>query len=173
MRFNILIILNISFHGPIQHPIVFHLSTFGIQCIFLTNQQWACETRVGVYDWIAGGEVQVGNTGRVTLRRSLPQLPHVGERFTWLNLISFPLCTYSAFKNIYLSRAEQTFCWNKLTRWCKTSLTILIKDTLKGFVVVESMRLDTVDSVCLVHKHHLKGVTDFGSQYWTYRHHDK
>ncbi len=90
-RFNILIILNISFHGPIQHPIVFHLSTFGIQCIFLTNQQWAYETRVGIYDWIAGGEVQVGNTGRVTLRRSLPQLPHVGERFTWLNLISFPL----------------------------------------------------------------------------------
>lgn len=118
-RFNMQIILNISFHGPIQNPILFYLSTFGIQCIFLTNQQGAYETRVGVSDWIAGGEVQVGNTGRVTFRRSLPQLPPVGERFTWLNLISFPFYTYSTFKDIYLSRAEQTFCWHKLTRWCK------------------------------------------------------
>lgn len=118
-RFNMQIILNISFHGPIQNPILFYLSTFGIQCIFLTNQQGAYETRVSVSDWIAGGEVQVGNTGRVTFRWSLPQLPPVGERFTWLNLISFPFYTYSTFKDIYLSRAEQTFCWHKLTRWCK------------------------------------------------------
>lgn len=149
----------------------YYLSAIGIQCIFLTHQQGAYETRVGVSDWITGGEVQVRNTGWVTFRWSLLQQPPVGERFTWLNLISFPLYTYNTLRRLFI--------WDKinllidtLARWCKISLTVLIKDSLKGFVVLKTMWLDTVDSVSLVHKHHLKGVSNLSPQNWTYRHHD-
>lgn len=93
----------------------FYLSAIGIQCIFLTHQQGAYETRVGVSDWITGGEVQVGNTGWVTFRWSLLQLPPVGEPFTWLNLISFPLYTYNILFNYFLQYVS--FSGTKQTFW--------------------------------------------------------
>lgn len=150
----------------------YYLSAIGIQCIFLTHQQGAYETRVGVSDWITGGEVQVGNTGWVTFRWSLLQLPPVGERFTWLNLISFPLYTYNILLYLFISLGQnKPFDWH-ISQMCKISLTVLIKDTLKGFVVLKTMWLDAVDSVSLVHKHHLKGVSNLSPQNWTYSHHN-
>lgn len=63
-----------------------HLPSALCQSSFLAHEQRSHQPRVGIGDWICGGEVKVGDAGGIRGRGAVLHLPGVGEGLPWTDV---------------------------------------------------------------------------------------